>query len=78
MPTQRVFEEVEQFYMDNFMSSDINVSCKIGDRLFCMFCFSKKKHYFALVSKQCTSKINKFQQNSLWSSHQSDRSPLFL
>ena len=42
MPTQRVFEEVEQFYMDNFMSSDINVSCKIGDRLFCMFCFSKK------------------------------------
>ena len=34
MPTQRVFEEVEQFYMDNFMSSDINVSCKIDDGLF--------------------------------------------
>ena len=34
MPTQRVFEEVEQFYMDNFMSSDINASCKIDDGLF--------------------------------------------
>ena len=37
--------------------------------------FFQKKHYFALVSKQSTLEINIFQQNSLWSSHNSGHSP---
>ena len=45
MLAQQVFEEVEQFYMDNFMSSDINVSCKIGDGLFCMVIYFFVKSY---------------------------------
>ena len=59
----------------------INVSiqclhCRAGGNLFIdILLFFQKKHYFALVSKQSTSKINKFQQNLLWSSHQSDHSP---
>ena len=34
-----------------------------------------KKHYFALVTKQSTSKNNKIQQNSLWSSLKSGHNP---
>ena len=43
--------------------------------LLVIFFFFLKNHYFALVSTQSTSKTNKFQQNSLSPSHQSDHSP---
>ena len=34
MREKRSYNAKEQFYMDNFMSSDINASCKIDDGLF--------------------------------------------
>ena len=48
------------------------MSYLLNHNLFVFFFF---KHYFALVSKQSTLKKSRFQQNSLWSSHQSDHSP---